>query len=163
MLIKEALIYHDVKSIMKHYKVSRAQAYVWLRQGYAVIRTYPKAMPSIPADKIKLIALRSARYVAARQRDYDLVRECEQAALIAIWKDADKIGSDEARAYKAGRMAALAALRDWRVHKGLSLEDWLPEYELNDLDDLGDGTGDGLDGERVGMDYTNFNPDSEEE
>lgn len=115
MMIKKILEYTTVKEIMKHYKVSRATAHRWLRQGYAVLREYPATMPQgLSTDTLRIIARRSAKYVAARQGDSDLIAECEQQALIEMWKDADAIGGDQSRAYKAGRFGALKALRAWR-------------------------------------------------
>lgn len=129
MMRKIALKYHTVKDIMQHYKVSRRTAFYWLRQGYAVVRTYPTGLPK--GIDYKTIAKRSAWYVCARQGDIDLLHEAEQAALIGLWKESDAIESannQESIAHTIARSCALQALRDWRK-KTVSFDDWLAQYE----------------------------------
>lgn len=149
-LIKEAMPYHRWQDVVKHYGCSRAQAFRWLKQGYALVK--PKLGRDMPAVDFKTIAHRSALYVCARQRDIDLVHEAEQVALIALWKDAKRIGTDENKAYQAGRAAALNALKWWRTRANslVALDDFLAGYETDGAGDLDMQSGEqtALDGQK---------------
>lgn len=107
-----------VRRVMRKYRISRATAFRFIRQGYALIREYPKALPE-GMDALQ-IAKRSAHYVLrkiyyAKDRP-DLVKECTQSALVAIFLNADQIGTDVNKAYRSGYVGALDALKWWLLH-----------------------------------------------
>lgn len=139
MITKEILKYHTIKDIMRHYKVSRAQAYVYKRQGYAVIRSYPDHMPDVD---YRQIAQRTARYLGRKRfalHDPDLMREMEQGALIKLWTEADQIGNDERKAYKAALNGAKDIIKQWRNplvphSRILGIDAFLGEYENEGID-----------------------------
>lgn len=117
---------------MKTYKVSRRTAFNWITRGYATVKVYPKDMPEVD---YRAIARRSAIYVAGRKGDIDLLHECEQAALIALWSNAESIAKatkPEAMAHEIARHHCLNALAWWKRHTGVPLDEWLPNYEYDE-------------------------------
>ena len=129
-LQRELLDTHNILEIMSKYKVSRTQAFQFKAQGYAVRRNYPQVMPS-KVDYLA-IARRSAWFMTKRSGDVDLRHECEQAVLVRLWKDADKVDAaraPDALAHTIAKTACLNVLKSWRHKEDISLDDWLPLYE----------------------------------
>ena len=143
MKIRETLKAHSADAIMQIYKVSRRTAYNWLSQGYAVRREYPDSMPKV--DYLT-VAQHSAVHYAGRSHDSDLLAECRQGALIALWKCADTINNARdplAMAYTVGAAAARDALLVWKAKEGqVALDDWLPLYEQDGVGSLDMDSGD---------------------